>query len=91
MKLSLFCKKVALQAALILIVFLILLKSLYPRYGVIVGVEYDYDDYIIEDGAGLIWVYEGVTDLSTGDGIAMLMWNKFTPNNIYDDVILDIA
>lgn len=63
---------------------------LYPRYGVIRGVEYDYDQYFIEDAAGIMWVKKGVEDLSVGDGVAMLMFNKFTPKNIYDDVIIDV-
>lgn len=64
---------------------------LYPRAAKIIGVEYDNDLYIIEDGAGLIWTWKGVTDLSCGDDIAMLMWNHMTPWTIYDDVIIDIG
>lgn len=64
---------------------------IYPRAATIVGVEYDNDIYIIEDYAGLIWIWEGVEDLSCGDNIAMLMWNRLTPWTIYDDVILNIG
>ena len=64
---------------------------LYPRPAKIVGVEYDNDLYIIEDGAGLVWIWKGVSDFSCGDDIAMLMWNRLTPWTIYDDVILEIA
>jgi len=65
-------------------------QSYYPRYGKIVAVEYDYDDYIVEDAAGLIWVVEGVEDLWAGDDVAMLMFDNFTPWNIYDDVVIDL-
>ena len=68
-----------------------LASSLFIRAGRIVGVEYDNDIYIIEDHAGLVWVLEGVEDLSCGDYIAMLMWNRLTPWTIFDDVVLKIA
>lgn len=64
---------------------------IYARPATIVGVEYDNDLYIIEDGAGIVWIWEGVEDLSCGDEIAMLMFNHLTPWTIYDDMILDIA
>lgn len=69
---------------------LALVSSLYIRAGRIVGVEYDNDLVIVEDCAGLTWIYEGVEDLSCGDNVAMLMWNKMTPGTIFDDVILQI-
>ena len=64
---------------------------IYARAATIIGVEYDNDLYIIEDKAGLVWIWEGVEDLSCGDEIAMLMWNRLTPWTIFDDVILEIA
>lgn len=64
---------------------------IYLRAGTIIGVEYDNDLYIIEDAAGLVWTWDGVEDLSCGDNIAMLMWNRLTPWTIFDDVIMDIA
>jgi len=87
----------AVRTAIILIAVLLVLisflggrRGLYPRYGKIIGIEYDYDCYIIEDLAGFIWVYEGIEDLSIGDDIAMLMWDRMSPDSIYDDVILEI-
>ena len=65
-------------------------ESFYPRPGKIVAVEYDLDDYIIEDIAGLRWVVKGVEDLSVGDNVAMLIYNRLTPNDIFDDIILKI-
>lgn len=49
------------------------------------------DLYIIEDDAGLVWVYGGVEDLSCGDNIAMMMFDRLTPWTIFDDIILTIA
>jgi len=92
MKLSLFLRKMLRCFATLLVLVAIatfLLFSVYPRYGRIVAIEYDYEDLFIEDAAGLVWVVDGWTDLSVGDGVAMLMWNRFSPNNIFDDVVLD--
>lgn len=65
-------------------------NTLYPRAGFIRAVEYDTDLLYIEDVAGLVWIYEGVEDLSCGDHVAMLMFNNISPNYIRDDVILAI-
>lgn len=83
-----FWKKVVEVIALLLTLTYLLLASIYPRSGKIIAVEYDYDDYIVEDVAGLIWIVKGVEDLSVGDNVAMLMWNHFTPRKISDDIIL---
>ena len=91
-----FSKEVSIAIILIAIVASLVLvfsagqKSVYPRYGKVIGVEYDYDCLIIEDQAGLTWEYEGIEDIALDDDIAMLMWNRFTPNDIRDDVILEI-
>lgn len=65
--------------------------TFYVRSATIVGIEYDNDLYIIEDDAGLVWLFSGVEDFSCGDNIAMLMWNRLTPRSILDDVIIEIA
>jgi hypothetical protein len=72
-------------------VMLVAARTFYVRAGTIVGVEYDNDLYIIEDEAGLVWLFGGVEDLSCGDNVAMLMWNKLTPSTIFDDVVIEIA
>jgi len=78
---------IALMAALILMCA----ATFYVRAATIVGVEYDNDLYIIEDEAGLVWLFDGVEDLSCGEHIAMLMWNRLTPWTIMDDMIIEIA
>ena len=62
--------------------------SMYPRYGWIRAVEYDTDLVFVEDLCGLVWIWEGVEDLGCGDDVALLMFNSFTPNYIFDDVII---
>lgn len=85
-----FFKKVVVVVLVLLTLTYLFLSSCYPRYGKIIAVEYDYDDIIVEDLAGLVWVWNGVEDWACGDDVAMIMWNRFTPNNIYDDVILKL-
>ena len=87
MKLCKYVLVVLLVAALMLAAT----STFYIRAGTIVGVEYDNDLYIIEDDAGLVWLFGGVEDLSCGDNIAMLLWNKLTPGTIFDDVVITIA
>lgn len=86
--------KICKTIAVILIVVALMLMgatTFYIRSATIVGVEYDNDLYIIEDDAGLVWLFGGVEDFSCGDHIAMLIWNKLTPSSILDDVVVRIA
>ena len=84
------CKTIAL--ILFVVAFMLMCATtFYIRAATIVGVEYDNDLYIIEDEAGLVWLFGGVEDLSCGDHIAMLMWNKLTPSSILDDIVVTIA
>lgn len=84
------CKTIA---VIFLVVALMLMgaTTFYVRSATIVGIEYDNDLYIIEDDAGLVWLFGGVEDFSCGDNIAMLMWNRLTPRSILDDVIIEIG
>lgn len=84
------CKTIA---VIFLVVALMLMgaTTFYVRSATIVGIEYDNDLYIIEDDAGLVWLFDGVEDFSCGDNIAMLMWNRLTPRSILDDVIIEIG
>lgn len=84
------CKVIALMLLVGIAVWLTV-GSVYPRSATIVGIEYDNDLYIIEDDAGLVWLFGGVEDFSCGENVAMLMWNKLTPWTILDDVIIDIG
>lgn len=84
------CKTIAV-IVLVLAFMYVCASTFYIRAGTIIGVEYDYDQYIIEDYAGQVWLFDGVEDLSYGDHIAMLMWNKLTPWTIFDDMIIEIA
>lgn len=81
------CKKILLIAIVAALV-LATMASLYLNAGRVVAVEYDNDLVIIEDNAGQIWLWEGVEDFCCGDYVSMLMWDRFSPATISDDVIL---
>lgn len=83
------CKTIA---VIVLVAALMLMgaATFYIRSATIVGVEYDNDLYIIEDDAGLVWLYGGIEDFTCGEHIAMLMWNKLTPWTILDDMVVVI-
>lgn len=80
--------KIAVFMILAVALVLTVMANVYLRSGRVVGVEYDNDLVIIEDNAGQIWLWKGVEDFYCGDYVAMLMWNRFSPSTIYDDVIL---
>lgn len=68
--------------------FVLTVKSIYPRFVRVVGVEYDNDLVIAEDSMGFIWTWEGVEDWCCGDGVALIIFNNFTPKTIRDDAIV---
>lgn len=49
------------------VIDILLFQCFYPRAGIIRAVEYDYKDIIIEDMAGLVWVYCETEDWNCGD------------------------
>ena len=46
------------------------------------------DEVSCVDSNGNEWVFQGVSDWYTGDICSMMMYNKGTPKNIYDDEIV---
>lgn len=69
---------------------LILALGLYPRSMTITTIDTATDTVICEDLAGLEWEFNGAEDLCEGDIIACLMYNNGTPDNIYDDIIMEV-
>lgn len=63
-------------------------EGYYPLTAVVVDLDYDEDVLILEDGAELVWEFEGIEDFEIGDIVSLLMWDNNTPDSIYDDVIL---
>lgn len=69
-------------------VLTLLFTTIYPRAGVVVGVEYDYNDVLIQDSTGHVWIMDETDDWGCGDNVALLMFDSFTRHDITDDVIL---
>ena len=63
-------------------------EGYYPLTAVVVDLDYNEDVLILEDGAELVWEFEGIEDFEIGDIVSLLMWDNNTPDSIYDDVIL---
>lgn len=63
-------------------------EGYYPLTAVVVDLDYNEDVLILEDGAELVWEFEGTEDFEIGDIVSLLMWDNNTPDSIYDDVVL---
>ena len=63
-------------------------EGYYPLTAVVVDLDYNEDILVLEDGAELVWEFEGIEDFEIGDIVSLLMWDNNTPDSIYDDVIL---
>ncbi len=81
---------VLLVASSMFLGFAVALKSIYPRSMRVIGIEYDNDLVIAEDAMGFVWTWEGTEDWCCNDDVAVIMFDRFTPNTIRDDVIIAI-
>jgi len=68
---------------------LIAALGLYPKTGFVVEADRVEDRIVIEDATGNLWEMEGVEDWEIGDGASMIMYDNGTPENIYDDMIVN--
>lgn len=66
-------------------------SSFYPRAAIIIEIIEDEDIVVCQDAAGVIWEFYGIEDFDIGDIVAMLLWDKGTPESIYDDEIIDVV
>ena len=77
--------------ALVLILISLATSSLaeyYPRAALVTSLDYTADCVIVTDWAGLEWEFIGIEDWQLDDIVAMMMDDNNTPNNIYDDIIV---
>lgn len=66
-------------------------SGLYAHCGVVVTVNHEVDLVVIEDFNGECWVQEGgAEDWDEGDIVAMLMSDSGTPDDTYDDEIVEM-
>ena len=61
--------------------------ELYPRTGIVTGIDRDADVVTWTDGAGLDWSFYGCEDWMIGDHVAAIMDDNGTAT-VYDDVIV---
>lgn len=60
----------------------------YPDTGYVTNLSTTDDIVYYEDFEGCEWSFYGVEDWMIDDQISVIMFNNFTPNYIYDDVII---
>lgn len=63
--------------------------GLYPRSGIVTGIDRDADVVTFTDGAGNAWSFYGTEDWMIGDHVAGIMDDNGTAS-IYDDVIVSV-
>ena len=64
-------------------------SGLYPRSGIVTGIDRDADVVTWTDGAGNDWSFYGTGDWMIGDGVAALMDDNGTAI-VTDDVIVSV-
>lgn len=65
--------------------------ALYAHCGIVITVNHEVDLVVIEDFNGECWVQEGsAEDWDEGDIVAMLMSDSGTPDDTYDDEIVEM-
>lgn len=62
----------------------------YAKAGRIIEFNPAEDEVFFVDGCGLVWCFEGIEDWDIGDIVAALMWDSGTPEDVLDDLILDV-
>lgn len=82
-------KLIALLLLLILLPIVGVGETLYYRFAEVVDLEYIDDIVTADDGLGNLWEFYGVDYFEYGDLIVMIMSDSDTPDNIYDDVVLN--
>lgn len=77
--------------ALVLILISLVSSSLaeyYPRTAFVTSFDYMTDCVIATDWAGMEWEFTGIEDWQIDDIVSMMMDDNNTPDNIYDDIIV---
>lgn len=62
--------------------------ELYPMSTIVAEVNRSTDTVTVEDFNGNLWEFDGAEDWAEGDIAALIMYDKGTPETVYDDVIL---
>lgn len=62
---------------------------IYSDIGYVDEVNYIQDVVYYTDFSGEEWSFYGTNDWNCNDQVSVIMFNNFTPNYIYDDVIVN--
>lgn len=65
-------------------------SRMYPRAGIVWEVDREGDFVTVEDGAGILWSFSGAEDWEVGDMAAMILWDNFTTDFIFDDEVVEV-
>lgn len=65
-------------------------SSIYPNAMIVDEIDRAADVVYIKTCTGLVYSFEGVEDWMIGDLAAVIMDDNGTPENVKDDIILDI-
>ena len=63
--------------------------EIYAKTTVVVNVDYENDLVIVSDMMKREWAFYGTEDWIEGDIASLLMSDNGTPENCYDDIIID--
>lgn len=62
----------------------------YPHTAQVVGLNHRTDTVIIKTATGIFYSFSGIEDYMIGDLVSLTMDNSATPDNIVDDVIVEV-
>lgn len=66
-----------------------MMNHIYSRDGVVVEVNEETNEVIWVDGVDHWWAIEDTEDWMIDDGITVINFDNFTPNNIEDDITIE--
>ena len=62
----------------------------YPHTAQVVGLNYHTDTVIVKTATGIFYSFYGTEDYMIGDLVSLTMDNSATPDNVIDDVIVEV-
>ena len=65
-------------------------NGLYPKFSVVVNVDYNNDIVTVKDFNGFLWEFFGCEDWIENDICSLLMFDNNTSDTIFDDIIVDV-
>lgn len=82
-------KLITLITLLVLLPVVAMGETIYYRFAEVIDLEYLDDIVTVDDGLGNLWEFYGVDYFEYDDLVIMIMSDNGTPDNIYDDIVLN--